>query len=146
MPQFDPTTIDSDISQVFWFLFCFAILYYFVSNVILPRIRDIIKERQAVIANDVALGNSLEKQIEELHRKTDALLRDSSTKYQSEIDAATKSANATREKLLQELKDEIEEKTNKSKEDIKKFVAESKATSELAIQDLTKTIKEKLFN
>lgn len=146
MPQFDPTTIDSDSSQIFWFLFCFAILYYFVSNVILPRIRDIIKERQAVIANDLSLGNSLEKQIEELNRKTDALLRDSSAKYQSEIDAATNSANATREKLLQELKDEIEEKTNKSKADIKKFVADSKTTSELAIQELTKTIKEKLFN
>ncbi|MBM5781977.1 MAG: hypothetical protein FJ368_00970 [Pelagibacterales bacterium] len=146
MPQFDPTTIDADSSQIFWFLFCFAILYYFVSNVILPRIRDIIKERQAVIANDIALGNSLEKQIEELQRKTDSILKESSKNYQEKIDAATKSANATREKLLQELKEEIEKKTNKSKEEIKNFVSESKTKSDSVIQDLTKTIKEKLFN
>lgn len=146
MPQFDPTTIDSDSSQIFWFLFCFAILYYFVSNIILPRIREIIKERQEVIASDLSAGNSLEKQIAELQEKTDLLLKDASKNYQSKIDVATKSAATTREKLMQNLKEEIEQKTQKSKEDIKKFVTESKTKSESVIQDLTQVIKQKLFN
>lgn len=44
---------DSYVSQVFWLLLCFTILYIFLSRHILPQMTEIIEKRENLIASDL---------------------------------------------------------------------------------------------
>lgn len=143
MPQFDISTYSS---QIFWFVICFATLYYFLSSVILPRIRDILKERKSTIDTDKLSADQLESQIEVINRKTNDLRQEATVKYQIKLEEAIKAASLKREKLTEELKNKIEVITKKSQEDLQKFVSSTENQRQSAIQNLTKIIKTKLFN
>ncbi|MBT7451768.1 MAG: F0F1 ATP synthase subunit B', partial [Rhodospirillaceae bacterium] len=43
MPQFDPSTFSS---QLFWLLICFVVLYWVISKFAIPRIGDILEQRE----------------------------------------------------------------------------------------------------
>lgn len=143
MPQFDFTTYSS---QIFWFSICFIMLYFSISRIILPRIHAILKDRQSTINNDLSLANSLENQIAEIHLKIQDLRKKSTGEYQLRIELAAKESAKKREELLEELKEKIEKITEKSKADLKKFIAETKPKSEIAISNLVQTIEKKIFN
>ncbi|MBF0095063.1 MAG: F0F1 ATP synthase subunit B' [Alphaproteobacteria bacterium] len=49
MPQFDPSSFPS---QLFWLAVCFAVLYALMSRVALPRIAEVLTERQRRVDND----------------------------------------------------------------------------------------------
>ncbi len=143
MPQLDITTYGA---QIFWFLLCFATLYIFSSRIILPRIRNILKDRKAVIDADLSLATALDDKIYELHLKTESLRKDASTKYQTKLDEVAKNAATQREKMIEGLKEKIEKITDKSRSELKDFIAKSRADSEVAIKNLSQKIKEKIFN
>jgi F-type H+-transporting ATPase subunit b len=143
MPQFDFTTYSS---QIFWLALCFSILYFFVSNVILPRIREIQKERKSTIDGDLSATHATEKELQALQAKSNMLRREATKAYQIQLDEATKLASAKREKLIEELKERIDEITRKSQSDLKNFLVSSKDQSQSALQNLTQMIKAKLFN
>lgn len=143
MPQFDTSKFSS---QIFWFAICFAILYFFVSKIILPRIQTILEERKKAIDSDVASSQKLDQDIEKISAKTNALRQKANQQYQLKLEEANKESSAKREKLTEEMKEKIEKITNKSQEDIKKFIESTKSQSQSAINDLVKTIKSKLFN
>lgn len=142
MPQLDTTQYGA---QIFWFLLCFATLYIFASRVILPRIRNILKERKNVIDADLSLAAELDDKIYHLHQKTDALRKDATQQYQTKLEEVAKNAAANREKLIEELKAKIEQITEKSRRELKDFIAKSRADSEVAIKNLSQKIKEKLL-
>jgi F-type H+-transporting ATPase subunit b len=143
MPQFDISTYSS---QIFWLSICFAALYYCFSNIVLPRIRDILKERKSIIDSDKLSAKEIEFQLEVINSKTNDLRLEATSKYQVQLEEANKAASLKREKLIEELKNKIEVITKKSQEDLQKFVASTENQRQLAIQDLTKIIKTKLFN
>lgn len=143
MPQFDISTYSS---QIFWLSICFAALYYSFSNIVLPRIRDILKERKSIIDSDKLSAKEIESQLEAINSKTNDLRLEATSKYQIQLEEANKAASLKREKLIEELKNKIEVITKKSQEDLQKFVASTENQRQLAIQDLTKIIKTKLFN
>ena len=58
MPQFED--IHLFIPQVFWFVLCFIVLYFFMSQIILPRIRDILEARQTTIDSDLTCTKNIE--------------------------------------------------------------------------------------
>ncbi len=142
MPQLDTTQYGA---QLFWLLLCFTTLYIFASRIILPRIREILKSRKAVIDADLSLTAELDEKISQLHRKTDALKKDASQKYQTKLEEVAKEAAAKREKMINELKEKIEQTTEKSRNELKDFIVKSRADSEVAIKNLSQKIKEKLF-
>lgn len=143
MPQFDISTYSS---QIFWLSICFAALYYSFSNIVLPEIRDILKERKSIIDSDKLSAKEIESQLEAINSKTNDLRLEATSKYQIQLEEANKAASLKREKLIEELKNKIEVITKKSQEDLQKFVASTENQRQLAIQDLTKIIKTKLFN
>lgn len=142
MPQLDFTTYSS---QIFWLLICFAVLYIFAAFVILPRIREILKERKGVISADISSAEALDRKIEEMHQKTDALRKEATKQYQSKLEEVTKKASAEREKMVEELKDKIENMTKKSRSELRDFVEKTQSKSAEAVQSLAQKIKEKIF-
>jgi F-type H+-transporting ATPase subunit b len=60
-PPFDSTTF---ASQLLWFAITFALLYYLMAKVALPRIAGILEDRRDRIASDLDLAESLKKDSE----------------------------------------------------------------------------------
>jgi len=56
MPQLDASTF---ISQLFWLLVTFAILYLLMWRVVLPRIADLLQERQERMDDDLERAEAL---------------------------------------------------------------------------------------
>jgi len=60
-PPFDSTTF---ASQLLWFAITFALLYYLMAKVALPRIAGILEDRRDRIASDLDLADSLKRDSE----------------------------------------------------------------------------------
>jgi F-type H+-transporting ATPase subunit b len=60
-PPFDSTTF---ASQLLWFALAFALLYYLMSKVALPRIAGILEDRRDRIASDLDLAERLKQESE----------------------------------------------------------------------------------
>lgn len=143
MPQLDISTYSS---QIFWLVVCFATLYFFASNIILPRIRDIQDTRKNAIDSDLSSAKTLEDSIEALNTKTNTLRQNATAAYQEKLDEATQKAAVEKEALMEDVKHKIEKITQKSHKDLEEFIASTKSQSQLAVEDLVKNIKTKLFN
>ncbi|MBT4740023.1 MAG: F0F1 ATP synthase subunit B' [Rhodospirillaceae bacterium] len=62
MPQFDPSTFSS---QLFWLLICFVVLYWVISKFAIPRIGDILEQRERVVQDDLDRAESLKGEAEQ---------------------------------------------------------------------------------
>ncbi len=62
MPQLD---IAFFAPQIFWLVVVFAALYIFMARSAAPKIADVLKKRQDVIADDLAEAESLQRKAEE---------------------------------------------------------------------------------
>jgi F-type H+-transporting ATPase subunit b len=142
MPQFDFTTYSS---QIFWLLICFALLYSFSQFVILPRIREILKERKNIISADRSSAETLEQKIYQLENKTDKLRKEAAEKYKNALEEANKQAVKERETLLEELKDKTEKMVKNSRQELNSFIEKTEAKSQAAIQDLAKALRKKFL-
>jgi F-type H+-transporting ATPase subunit b len=60
-PPFDPSTF---ASQLLWFAITFALFYYLMSRVAIPRIASILEDRRNRITSDLDLAESLKQQSE----------------------------------------------------------------------------------
>lgn len=143
MPQLDFTTYSS---QIFWLIICFTTLYFFVSKIILPRIAQIINERNLIIDEDLEKAKKLEEKISELNSKNEELKKDANKKYQQKIEEALKKASKEREKIIEDLKNNLDSMAEKSKKDIADFLAKSSSKRDESIENLIKLIKEKTLS
>lgn len=110
MPQLDPSTFPT---QIFWLAICFAVLYLLMWKVALPRIGEILQERQERIDDDLEKAEKLrndaaevleayERTMAEGREKAQAILREASER------AARESAERSHA-LAERLKRETEE-------------------------------------
>ena len=63
MPQFDPTTFST---QIFWLILTFLALYLVLSKVVLPRISNVLEQRQEKIEDDLNRAEKLKAEAEEV--------------------------------------------------------------------------------
>jgi len=80
MPQLD---IGSFAPQLVWLAITFILLYVLMSRVALPRIGDVLEERQSRIARDIEEADRLRRESEEAIRTYDAALADARAKAQA---------------------------------------------------------------
>jgi F-type H+-transporting ATPase subunit b len=143
MPQFDFTTYSS---QIFWFFTCFAVLYYFMAFVILPRIKNITSERKAVISSDLSSADSIEEMTNEVRIRTQELMSGANSKYKLTLDESVKKAAQKRELLLTDFKTKSEQMIQNASAEIEKAIENSGAASQLAASKLVEVTQNKIFN
>ncbi|MBU6141190.1 MAG: hypothetical protein KGP29_06525 [Proteobacteria bacterium] len=143
MPQLDFSTYNP---QIIWFTLCFAAIYLTSSFVILPRIRAIIAARKAVIDLDKSAAKKLERQIFEAQIKSEKLKREASNNYESKMDEMSRQISKEKDLALINLKKDLEEKTKKSRLDLKSLIEKSEIQAASAIQVLVQNIKTKILN
>jgi F-type H+-transporting ATPase subunit b len=143
MPQFDFSTYSS---QIFWFSLCFATLYLAAALLILPRIREIIANRKSVVDSDKLATKKLEKQISDLRNKTEKLQHEASEDYENKMNEISRKAMQDRDLALINLKKDLDEKTKKSRLELKSLLEKSEIQAVSAIQTLVQNIKTKILN
>lgn len=143
MPQLDLANYSS---QIFWFAICFAVLYFYTSRIIIPRIIKISAKRTDLIESETNLSFQLEQKIADLQKNSEEIRSASSTSYQGKIDEANKNAGELREKSLSDLKQKIAVMTDSSRQEIIKFATHCEQKKEEVVEDFIKSIKQKLFN
>ena len=135
MPQLNP---EFWISQIFWLIITFGILFIVLTKVILPKISDNLETRKSQILENI---ETADKQKEESQKKIDEyekIILDSKLKAQSYFNEAREKIlddinkkRAALEKDLDEEIDEVEKELsdlkNKSGEKINKIAAETSA-------------------
>lgn len=105
-PPFDQI-MDTGVSQVFWLIVTFAVLYFAVANVFLPKIRKAVEDRDGAIKRDVAEAAVLSGKADESVKQFEAQIsaaranaRDTASKAKAEADAKTAAATAAKEAEL----------------------------------------------
>ena len=135
MPQLNP---EFWISQIFWLIITFGILFIVLTKVILPKISDNLETRKSQILENI---ETADKQKEESQKKIDKyekIILDSKLKAKSYFNEAREKIlddiNKKRAALEKDLDEEISEVEkelsdlkNKSEEKINKIAAETSA-------------------
>jgi len=122
MPQLDPTYW---ASQAFWLILTFTSLYFVLSKLFIPKIKDIIDDRESKIKNDLDEAHKLkniaetklkeyEQSIENGKKQVQKILYDSKNKLSTDIQ--------NKKKLFDK---EIEKELENTEKEIKKFKEES---------------------
>ena len=116
MPQFNSKTFPS---QIFWLVVTFGILYFFITLVILPRIRENIRLRKNKISNDIERAEGIKIDIEKMIKEYDIKIEDSKNKAKNMIrKALLKSANEYKSQL-EMVKKQIAKKQMEAEQRIK---------------------------
>jgi F-type H+-transporting ATPase subunit b len=88
-PPFDSTTF---ASQLLWFAITFALLYYLMAKVALPRIAGILEDRRDRIASDLDLADRLKRESEEALAGYEAALGEARARANSIAEGARDAA------------------------------------------------------
>lgn len=96
MPQFDPSNF---LPQMFWLAIAFAILYFGVVRLTLPKIGKVVDERASIISADLAAAEVAHTAAEKTGEVYDAVLaksRDAATSVVADAKAVTARENEAR--------------------------------------------------
>lgn len=117
-------------SQIFWLTVSFVILYLLMARTALPRVREVLQNRQARITNDLNAAESLKKEAEQ-----------SEESYNEALDSAKQEAA----KLINEAKAEIRSQEKERHAKLDKNFAQQAKEADQRISLLRKDAAEKLL-
>lgn len=104
MPQFDPSTFSS---QLFWLVICFVGLYLIVSRFAIPRIGDILEQRERVVQDDLDRAESLKGEAEQALADYEAAMADAREQARTLMAKVTSDAKAVAESRNREIGAEL---------------------------------------
>ncbi len=82
MPQFNPEWF---ISQIFWLIVAFVVLYLLMSRIALPRVAQILQERREKVSDDLAKAERLKAEAQEIHDAYESSLREAREQAQKHL-------------------------------------------------------------
>jgi F-type H+-transporting ATPase subunit b len=137
--------VDTFVSQIFWLVVTFGLLYLMMSRVVLPRIGNVMEERQQKVDDDLSRAEKLKAEAEQVMAEYEAALTESRNKaseFIREADEAMKAEAATRQDAFSR---ELTEKTKTAEAHIS--TAKQTALGELAgvAADTAVAVAEKLI-
>ena len=126
MPQLEVSTY---VSQIFWLIICFSLLYYLLSRKALPRVAEILEVRADRIRADLDEAQRLRKDAEVAMTGFEAVMMEAQAKAQSRV--AETQAKLQEEAASAQTK--LETRLAKKIADAEERIAKAKA---LALKDL----------
>lgn len=127
MPQLDTSTF---ASQLFWLCICFFTMLFIMSKIIIPKIADILEQRQRKIDSYLNKAYQIKLQAEEALKK-----------YQDALADATQKANASLVETQNELNTLIEKKQQDLDLRLHKKIMEGEAEIEQSREDALNKVK-----
>ena len=138
MPQLNP---EFWISQIFWLILTFGILFIVLSKLILPKISESLEKRKSQILENISLAEKQREESENKIKEYEKIILDAKNEAKNYF-------NSARQKALQEINKKKEPLENEINEEIK--VAENeiinlKNSSSEKIQKISVTTSEDLI-
>ncbi|MDE0799188.1 MAG: F0F1 ATP synthase subunit B' [Rhodospirillaceae bacterium] len=104
MPQFDPSTFSS---QLFWLVICFVGLYWIVSKFAVPRIGDILEQRERLVQDDLDRAESLKGEAQQALANYEAAMADAREQARTLINKVTSDSKIAAESRNKKLGAEL---------------------------------------
>ncbi len=127
MPQLDTSTF---ASQLFWLCICFFTMLFIMSKIIIPKIADILEQRQRKIDGYLNKAYQIKLQAEEALKK-----------YQDALAEATQKANRSLAETQNELNALVEKKQKDLELRLHKKIIEGEAEIEQSRKDALNKVK-----
>ena len=118
MPQF---ASESFPSQLFWLLITFSSLYFFISIIILPRIRANIRLRKNKISNDLERAANIKSQSEIMIEDYNKKIEEAKEKANAQLKNSLKKANEELTLKLSELSEQTAKKLKNAEKEIMSY-------------------------
>ena len=133
MPQLDPKYW---ASQAFWLILVFTILYFSISKLYLPKIKNNLDGREKKIKDDIEDANKSKELSESKLKEYEKILEDA----KKEVIKIQIESKAKLDKDIHEKKDKIEKEIEKELIQAQKEIAELKKNSISDIHNISKEI------
>jgi len=104
MPQFDPAVWSP---QLIWLAISFVALYFLMARVALPRISDVLEEREFKISDALRKAEGLRDDAEDAAAEYEKMMADARAKAQEEVRAVRERAAAEAAKRHAELNERL---------------------------------------
>lgn len=115
LPQLNP---DYFTPQLVWLAITFGALYILMSRVALPRVAEVLEERQERIADDLDRAETLRREADKVTAAYEKALADARTQAQQVIAQTVADVNAANSARLAEISAEIAARTKAAEERI----------------------------
>lgn len=140
LPQLNVIKDGTYTNQIIWLFVSFIILYVLISKFALPRIGNVLDERDSRIRSDLDKAEECRAEAEKVKSAYEASLADASSAAKKQIVKAKEEIQAEINKVSAELDSELSEKIDAAEADIAK--AKDAAMKELATvaQEITADI------
>ncbi len=141
LPQFDPSHFPS---QIFWLAVAFAVLYWLFTRKALPRISEILEERQDRIAADLDRAAELRREAEEAYARYERMLEEARGRAHALlVEAQQRVARESAERQAA-LDRELQEKVRAAEAEIARFRERALADIADAAAEIAAAAAEKL--
>ena len=138
MPQLNP---ESFVSQLFWLLIFFTILYLIINSVFIPKIKKIREDRDNTVQKLISESKSINDSIEDIISKINNEMKKEKEISNAQINNAINENKEILEKKIYALDKELEKKTNSVLEDLNN----SKNKIEGKIPDIVVSLSDQIF-
>lgn len=122
LPQFDPANF---APQIVWLVITFAVFYFIMSRFVLPKIGDVLEDREERIADDLDQAQQLSEEATSVQDTFEGSLTEARAKSMEMIAAARAEAQAQIDAEMATLDEKLTAQSDKAEERI----AEEKAAS-----------------
>ena len=140
MPQLDP---EFWISQIFWLVLTFGLLYIILSKFILPGISKNLENRKSQIVENIETADNQRLESEKLNKEYEKVILDSKLKAKSIINNAKKKLINDINKKQELLQNEIDKEIKSAEKEIKMLIDESPAKiNKIAIDTSSDLLKQ----
>ncbi len=143
LPQLDFSTWSS---QIFWLVVTFGLLYFVLSQFILPRIGQGINERSDRIADDLDSASRMQQEAEQAVIEYERTMSKAKAKAHNIAEATRKSIDADIAKEVEAAEADFAAKQSVADERIAKKRADALSQIDKVAQDTTAAIVQKLGN
>lgn len=140
MPQLDP---EFWISQIFWLVLTFGLLYIILSKFILPGISKNLENRKSQIVENIETADKQRLESEKLNKEYEEVILDSKLKAKTIINNAKKKLINDINKKQELLQNEIDKEIRSAEKEIKILIDESPAKiNQIAIDTSSDLLKQ----
>ncbi len=141
MPQLDVTTF---APQIVWLVITFLAMYFIMAKVALPRIAEVLDERQTRIDDNLAKAAALKIEAEQAAAAYEQSLAEARSKAQDEVKVVIDQANAAQAKAQEELAAKLDKKLSEAEARIADAKDKALANITGVSADVAKATVEKL--
>ncbi len=142
MPQM---VIPDFMPQLIWLIIIFTILYFSMKYVALPRISEIISNRDLKIVNDLNKAEDLKNEIEKSNKEHKEAIEDTNNKIKVLVNEINKKSIEAAEIKLEECQNNINKKIEDEKKKLAKEVENFNKNIEKISSEAVESIIEKIY-